>query len=384
MGENDRMPDRPLVLILSFSPIGSDARVLKQLELAREVADVVTCGYGDAPEGVVEHVRIPDDRKILPLHPKLLVLRLRALALRRAPAIAWVRAALAGRRFDAVIVNELEAAPVGLSVPALGGHLLDLHEYTPRLHDDSAGWRRYLQPLFESTARRWIPRASAVTTVGARIAEEYGRLSGVTPDLVVNAAPFADRKPTEVGDPIRLVHSGACLRRRGLLELVEAVEASSTPVTLDLYLMPNDPTLLAELRALAVGSDRVTLLDPVPYARLVETLNAYDVGVHVLPPVTVNNEWALPNKFFDYVQARLGVIVGPSPEMARYAAEHELGLVTAGFAAADLTATLDSLSCERVRALKAAAHRSAPSLSSEHAMGAWREALRTMLERARP
>ncbi|KQV25471.1 hypothetical protein [Yonghaparkia sp. Root332] len=377
------MPGRPLVLILSFSPIGSDARVLKQLELAREVADVVTCGYGDAPAGVVEHVRIPDDRKILPLRPKLLVLRLRTLALHRAPAIAWVRSALAGRRFDAVIVNELEAAPVGLSIPSAGGHLLDLHEYTPRLHDDSAGWRRYLQPLFESTARRWLPRASAVTTVGARIAQEYARLSGVTPDLVVNAAPFADRRPTEVGEPIRLVHSGACLRRRGLLELVEAVESTSTPVTLDLYLMPNDPGLLGELRELAAASDRVTVHDPVPYARLVDTLNGYDIGVHVLPPVTVNNEWALPNKFFDYVQARLGVIVGPSPEMARYAVEHGLGLVTAGFSAADLASTLDSLTLEQVRSLKEAAHRAAAPLSSEHAMGAWRDALRTMLERAR-
>ena len=35
-------------------------------------------------------------------------------------------------------------------------------------------------------------------------------------------------------------------------------------------------------------------------------------GLHLLPPVSFNNANALPNKIFDYVQARLGLIVGPA------------------------------------------------------------------------
>ena len=46
------------------------------------------------------------------------------------------------------------------------------------------------------------------------------------------------------------------------------------------------------------------------------TLNAHDVGVYVLPPVSFNHLWALPNKVFDFVQGRLALVVGPSPEMA--------------------------------------------------------------------
>ena len=87
-------------------------------------------------------------------------------------------------------------------------------------------------------------------------------------------------------------------------------------MTLDLLLMPNDEAYRDELRARCAGADARAVLDPVPYQRPGATLNGYDVGVFVLPPVNVNYEWTLPNKFFDYVQARLGVIVGPSPEMA--------------------------------------------------------------------
>src|SRR5690606_23390547 len=47
------------VLVLSFSPIASDARVLKQVELLRGRSAVTTCGYGPAPEGVTEHLEIP-------------------------------------------------------------------------------------------------------------------------------------------------------------------------------------------------------------------------------------------------------------------------------------------------------------------------------------
>lgn len=383
MRQNEPVTVRPSILILSFSPIASDARVLKQIALAREFGEVVTCGYGPAPAGVREHLRAPDSARIFPLDPRLLVLRRGALGLRRSSAMRWARRALAGRAFDAVVVDDLEAAPLGLSVRSRGGHLLDLHEYTPRLHDDDAGWRRYLQPMFERLAARWLPRATAVTTVAHRIANEYERLSGVLPGVVVNAAPFADVDPTPVGETIRLVHSGACLRNRGILELVEAVESTSARVSLDLFLMPNDPGLLAELRARSVESDRIAVHDPVPYAELSSTLRAFDLGVHVLPPVTINNEWALPNKFFDYVQARLGVMVGPSPEMVRYVDEHGLGVVTRDFSLEAIVAAFDELTPEAVQEFKAAAHAAAVELSAESAIGPWRDALTMLLERAR-
>ena len=42
------MTARPTLLILSFSPIASDARVLKQVRMLAQDHDVTTCGYGPA------------------------------------------------------------------------------------------------------------------------------------------------------------------------------------------------------------------------------------------------------------------------------------------------------------------------------------------------
>ena len=57
--------------------------------------------------------------------------------------------------------------------------------------------------------------------------------------------------------------------------------------------------------------------DPVAPAELPFAMNACDVGVFCMPPININARYALPNKFFDFVQARLAVGVGPAEEMAR-------------------------------------------------------------------
>src|SRR5690606_14907249 len=106
--------------------------------------------------------------------------------------------------------------------------------------------------------------------------------------------------------------------------------------------------LMAELRALAGDDRRIRFCEPVPYDELVQTLNGYDVGLSIFPPTTFNLAWCLPNKFFDFIQARLGVIVGPSPEMKRFVDEYRVGLVLPDFESAPLAAALEALTPERV------------------------------------
>lgn len=372
---------RPRILILSFSPIATDARVLKQVALASQLGDVVTCGYGPTPPGAVEHHRIPDELSIYPLNPRLLLLRLGRRALRTAPAVTWALDQLREVSADAVIADDLEAVPVALArYPARTIHA-DLHEYTPGQHSNDAGWRRHLAPLYRSLVRREVRRVGSVTTVAPIIRDEYERLSGRDDiGVVINATPFRDATPQPVGEPIRLVHSGVALRNRRLELMLDAVERTTRPVRLDLYLMPNDPAYLAELRDRADAIPGLTVHPAVPYADLVDTLAAGDVGVFVLPPITQNYEWALPNKLFDFVQARLGVIIGPSSQMAAYVEGHGFGTVLADFTADSLAAELDGLTAERVAEWKAAAHAAARDLSAEAAEGVWRDALVARLE----
>jgi hypothetical protein len=378
------MAERPRLLILSFSNIASDARVLKQVVRFSRDYDVVTCGSGEAPAGVVEHIRVPDGMRHNDLNGRLITAKLYKVAYWRISAVRWATEALSGRTFDVAIANDVEAVPVALALKPRCGVLADLHEYAPLQRENLPMWRKRISPWVDWLCRRYVSRASAWTTVSPGIAAEYERRFGFRAEVVTNAAPFLDAEPTPVGRPIRLVHSGGGMRGRALHLMVEAVLASDADITLDMYLAKNDPAYLAELHESVASSDRITIHEPVPYAELIQTLNGYDVGVFVLPPNTFNHRYVLPNKLFDYIEARLGVLIGPSVEMVRYVDEYGIGAVADDFSAEGLREAIDRLTTETVATYKANAHAVAAELSSDRQVDIWERILKNQLERGRP
>lgn len=366
---------RGSLLILSFSPIASDARVLKQVNLFKDRYDVTTCGYGPAPAGVVRHYEVPADAAAWHKDPRWLLLRQYSRVYWGNTAVAWAQDALQGSEFDVILADDVDTVPLALALaPRLGVHA-DLHEYAPGQNSELWRWRLFVAPYLRWLCRRYVRNVASVTTVAEGIAARYSRELGLPVSVVTNAAPYADLEPTPVTEPLRLVHSGNAQRNRTLEVMIDGVEAAAHEVRLDLLLMPNDLAYRDELRDRCAGSTRVRVLDPVPYADLVETLNAYDVGVFVLPPVNFNYEWTLPNKFFDYVQARLGLVVGPSPEMAREIEARGIGAVSADFTAAGFAEVLNSLTPELVTEWKAASAACAWELSAQVQSQGWVEAI---------
>ncbi len=365
---------RPRLLILAFSPLRSDARVLRQIRLLSDDCAITTVGYGEAPPGVVEHIRIPDEIVAWHKDRRMLIARRYQRVYDTMPVIRHLRSVLQPGSWDAVLANDVETVPLALTLGAGGVHA-DLHEYASRQNEESWRWRSFVAPYQRWTVRRWVSHADSVTTVGAELAAEYRREFGIDAGIVVNASPYADRSPTPVGSPLRLVHSGLARRNRSLEVMIDAVRATRREVTLDLYLMPNDLAYLAELVEIAADLPQVRFHEPVSPGELGECLARCDVGVFVLPPLTFNYRYTLPNKFFDFVQARLGIIVGPSPEMAGLVERHNLGLVLDDFSAQGLAAALDALSDEQVAAFKAASHQVAEELSAERQIQGWADAI---------
>lgn len=373
---------KPKLLILSFSPIVGDARVLKQVQLFSERFDVTTCGYGEAPAGVSEHLRIPDDRLSYDLYGRYITLRQYRAVYGRLGAVRWCRENLRPGSWDVVFANDVETVPLALELKAPAGVHADLHEYTPRMKEHNLAWKQKISPYFEWLCRKYVAKANSWTTVSGGLAREYQSVFGFEPGLVTNAAPFQDRQPTAVDEPVRLVHSGACLRDRNLIDMLEGVAQTTRPVTLDLFLTKNDPAYHAEIVARAAQLPGVTVHEPVPYAELADALARYDVGVFILKPINFNYEWALPNKLFDFVQARLGVVVGPSAEMAGVVREYGLGTITDDFSPEALARALDELHPAAIGQWKRASHDAAHELSAERQVIGWVSAVDKLLEQS--
>ena len=383
-----RSSARPTLLILSFVPIDGDPRVIKQVRRFVDEYDVTTCSPGPSPHPGVTHVEIRGD-----LPPKRdIVTRIRdEFALRtegfrrmyfQTPGVLETIHLLEGRRFDAVIANDAET--VGVACRLFGADRVhaDLHEFFPDMGFDDTRLGRRHQRYWSWMTKQLVSQAHSSTTVGGEIAKRYHEY-GIHPGVVTNSTHLRDLPYRPVGSSIRLVHSGNPFHERSLGEIMRAVAASPVEVTFDLYLTWQPEKMRSEFVALAEElGPRITVHDPVPQSVLIETLNQYDLGIHILQPVSTNNVMALPNKFFDYVQARLGIIVGPSIEMARIVREHDLGVVTEGFDEASIAATIDALTPERVDEFKQAAMRAADPLSAERQVEVWARAVEEIVARS--
>jgi hypothetical protein len=362
---------RPRILCVSFSPLTRDARVLRQIGVLSRIGEVTTVGYGPPPAGSTRHLEIDAANNSLPRHPsgvlKLATRRLRSAEL-AAPAAQQALALADGIAPDLVVANDARALPVAHRLSGGAPVWADLHEWAAEEFSHDRVWRTFVAPLMEHNCATYLPRSAAVTTVCDALAQRYDAAYGVRTQVVRNAGAWVDLHPSPVDDEhLRLVHSGGAQAGRYIDLLIRATVALGPRFSLDLFLVPGGDggRHLAYLRDLAAGNDRVRFQDPVPPAELPFAMNASDVGVFCMPPINVNARYALPNKFFDFVQARLAVAVGPAEEMARLTRDLGLGPVSEDFSEASFTAALDRLDAPAVRAYKAAAHEHARELSSE-------------------
>ncbi|WP_288291830.1 hypothetical protein [uncultured Varibaculum sp.] len=380
------MPSNPNILVISFSDIRRDARLLRQLSVVKDFGHVTTLGYGSQPAVSDEHLQIPSDMPSLPQTvPGVLklALRLHGASEFAAPALRRARELLQGRQFDLVISNDARALPVafyaaGDSTPVWA----DLHEWAPEERTHIASWRILVAPYIRYICKKYLPHTSAQTTVAGRIAHLYQENFGVQPQVMRNSCPFQNLSPTETGsEQIRLVHSGGAVPGRALETTIKAVVAAGERFTLDLYLVPaNDGgKYLRELKSLAEGSPRIVFHDPVKPAELPKTLNQYDVGVFWIPPFNTNARLTLPNKLFDFVQARLAVAVGPTVEMVDVVKQYDLGIVSAGFSVEQIVESLNTLTPENITSYKQNVNTAASELSFDKDAEVAKEIIASML-----
>jgi glycosyltransferase involved in cell wall biosynthesis len=358
------------VLCISFSDINRDARVLRQLEVLAELGEVTTVAYGEQPPGATEHLRVDESLPSLPQTPAGVAL----LALRRydavelaAPAVRDVLRLVGDRKWDLVVANEARAMAVAHHIAAGAPVMADLHEWAPEERAHVRSWRLLVKPFMTHQCGKFLSKMSAVTVVNDAIGTMYAEHFGVSSRTVRNTGPYRELSPTDVADGrIRLAHSGGAVPGRNIETLIEAVHLLDERFTLDLYLVParDGGKYLDTLRALIGDDARITLHPPVRPAELAATLNAYDVGIFSLPPLTPNHRLMLPNKIFDYVQARLGIVFNSASETDRLILEHEVGAIARDASVQALHDVLAPLTEQQVRGYKQNADTAAKVLNS--------------------
>jgi hypothetical protein len=358
----------PVALVVSFTDLARDPRVNRQIRALKRAYDVVAVGGAEPGIQGVRFVACP--RKARSLMDKAgeaarLLVGSHDRYYWGQAHVAAARQKLRDVRADVVIANDIEALPVALEAAKGAPVILDAHEYSPREYNTLRWWllkRRYTEHLF----RNGVPRIAGMMTVAEGIATEYRRNYAVDPVVVYNAPAYEQLSPTPARDgAIRMIHHGNAIPARRIENMLEMMRSLDARFTLDLMLVPVHRGYVESLKRAAAGDARIRFLEPVPMPELVRFANAYDVGVFLLEPSSFNYLHALPNKFFEFVQSRLALAIGPSPEMAALVERYGFGVVAPDFSPPSLSRALSALDAARISEMKARAHAASRELSFE-------------------
>lgn len=361
-------------LVLVFSNLKHDARVKRQISWLRQTYSVTAVCFDAEDTPGVEFIRISQTKLNLPRKGLLalaLLFRAHPLAYRLFHNYGFLKTKLA-ETYDLIVANDIDTLPLAFELKGEAKIIFDAHEYAPRHFENNRIWKTFFQPFYLHLCKRYIPRTDGMLTVGKGLADAYEKNFGVKPVIITNATRYVNVDASEVKPGhIRLVHHGIVNPSRRLELMVEMMKHLDERFTLDMILMTSDyasartKAYIRDFTQMAEANPRIRILPPVKSEDVVHTINQYDIGVFLIPPVNFNYANTLPNKLFDFFQARLGIAIGPTPEMASIVHRYGNGVVGDDFTPESLAAKLRSLTTEDVARFKQHSTTAAKELNAE-------------------
>ncbi len=231
-----------------------------------------------------------------------------------------------------VHANDLNSLLAGFMLKTVTGAKLifDAHEIYPEQFAESSRseiWHDFYTRLEELL----LPHTDARMTVCDSIARYYERQKGSAPFVTVRNVPsIAHLPPSLVLDrmstPRRCLYHGNYFEFRGLDEVIRAARRVSNARFVFRGFGYHEEKLRALARSEGV-EDRVEFVTPVEVNEVVAAAAACDIGLNPFISVCLNTEFALPNKFFEYMMAGLALASSDLVEMRRLTTDLDLGIL---------------------------------------------------------
>ncbi len=355
------------LLIISTTNQDRDPRVIRQINFLKDEYELWCCG--------LENSRVPKDRFLPITINKSVLSRIPVLILRLFRAYRMLENYITryklkidcpSVKFDFILANDLDSLPIAFKLFKSKNIYCDFHEYAPAEFEDKFSWRLLHRGFAIHQCKRYFPLLKNITTVCEGIATEYQKHFNRKPVVITNAATYSNLQPMKpAGSKIRLIHHGVAIRSRRIELMIGVAKMLDDGFSLDLMLIPNDEKYFDELKLQTENSGKINMIEPVSFNQIIPFSNKYDAGIFILPFTNFNYKFALPNKFFEFIQSRLAIITGPSPEMADFINRYKLGYVTKSFKPSEIAKEINSITNEQIIQWKANSHNSARVLASE-------------------
>jgi len=238
---------------------------------------------------------------------------------------------LTRQRPELLISNDLDTLPASYLVAKIRRIrlLYDSHEYfteVPELIN-----RRWARGSWTRIEKAILPDLDHAITVSESIAGAYREKYGTDFRVVRNLPVSREPKP-EPGVKERyrgkgiIIYQGSLNMGRGLEMLIDAMVHLEDMV----LLIAGDGDITAQLKKRVIGNNlkqRIHFLGRILPDALYPVTCSADLGVTLEEDLGLNYRYALPNKMFDYIQARIPVLCSDLPEMKALVEKYSVGEV---------------------------------------------------------
>lgn len=377
---------RQRICIVSLSHIAGDARVLRQVKYLHPYYDISVIGYGDAPPQWIDkvdwhNVRGSKIRQRIELllrivivfigrfFPFVLVLEFTIIQSMRQAKTSVLRT-----NADVYHANDWDTLPLVVPIAKkLGAKIVfDAHEYSPG-QQQSAVRKFFIASRATYFLKRYAHEADRMTTVSPLLAEKYLEVFNLESQIIMNTPHRAGLTPSPVDpDAIHLVHHGIAVPRRHLELMIETMRYLDARYHLHFHLVSGRfQAYVDELKSLAqiIAPQRIRFHEPIAPTEITRTINQYDIGFYILKPFPFNHFAALPNKFFEFINAGLALCISPTPGMAQLARQFDFSLISETYEPQEIAQKLNMLTPERIMEMKNNAHEASNLLNADVEMG---------------
>jgi glycosyltransferase involved in cell wall biosynthesis len=236
------------------------------------------------------------------------------------------------RKCGLLISNDLDTLPANYLVSRIRRIPLihDCHEYFRGMPELNG--RETVRHTWKFIEDRIFPKLKTVVAVNRSIADlyhrEYGNEISVVRNVPLMKHPDHSGRKSDLGIPEEaqvILYQGAVNIGRGLEEAILAMKYVRSNAVL---LIIGTGDILDRLRSLVVLEkleDRVIFTGQVPFHDLYPLTCMADIGLSIEKDISINYHYCLPNKFLDYIQARVPVLVSPFPEMLAIVEKYRIG-----------------------------------------------------------
>jgi len=247
-----------------------------------------------------------------------------------------------------IVVENLELLPFALRTESIVKVLFDAREFFTKEFEKSIRFKIFDYPIRQALCSEYLHQCDFLMTVSPGLAAAYKEIFNVEM-VVIRSVPYYREISVNLtrSSSIRMVHHGIANVDRGLQNMIEIVRRLDSNFTLDFYLVGEERNI-SYLKKNAQDCERIRFLEPVGFEEIISMLNSYDIGLYYLEPTGFNVTFNLPNKFFEFIQARLALAIGPSPDMAEVVRQYQCGFIAEEFSIESMVNTLKDLTSEKI------------------------------------